>query len=78
MRRFATALGNDYGGATDNAPRGTLTAASIPYNYSVLHVTLVAQQVPREAGAILIFNAPATNQTTIPLTRRYKAAGLAL
>ena len=61
------AIDNDLGGATNGASNFTLTAALIPYKYTLLGSALVVTTVPMEAGAVLTFDgAPATNGTTLP------------
>lgn len=62
--RYAIARNNDYGGGSDTAPIGTLTAESIPYKYSALKPEQIAVQVPGEAGAILTFDA--SDDTVLP------------
>jgi pectate lyase len=50
---FAVARGNDFGGASNTAPTGTLT--SVPYSYSLTAVGSVKSTVTASAGATLSF-----------------------
>jgi pectate lyase len=50
---FAVARGNDFGGAANTAPTGTLT--SVPYTYSLTPVASVRAAVVGAAGATLSF-----------------------
>lgn len=52
---YAVEIDNDFGGASNTAPSGTLTANSPPYSYSLLGSSNVAATVPKQAGAILSF-----------------------
>lgn len=45
--------GNDFGGAEDTAPEGTL--ATVPYEYTALEVGKVKSAVVGTAGATLAF-----------------------
>ncbi|KAK0641352.1 pectin lyase fold/virulence factor [Cercophora newfieldiana] len=73
---YAVVDDNDLGGGANKAPGGTLTATTIPYSYSLLGSSHVAQLVPQEAGAILTFDTlPPNNGTTVPHFRRVRSAG---
>ena len=50
---FAVARGNDFGGASNTAPTGTLT--TVPYTYSLTAVGSVRAAVVGVAGATLSF-----------------------
>lgn len=50
---FAVARGNDFGGAVNDAPVGTLT--SVPYKYTLSSLDSVRSGVPSGAGANLSF-----------------------
>ncbi|EGO59223.1 hypothetical protein NEUTE1DRAFT_121081 [Neurospora tetrasperma FGSC 2508] len=52
---YAVEIDNEFGGANNTAPTGTLTASSPPYSYSLLGSSNVAATVPKEVGAILSF-----------------------
>ncbi|KAK1775938.1 cytochrome P450 [Copromyces sp. CBS 386.78] len=52
---YAVEIDNDFGGASNTAPTGSLTANSPPYSYSLLGSSNVAATVPKQAGAILSF-----------------------
>ncbi|KAK3318888.1 pectate lyase B [Apodospora peruviana] len=52
---YARAIDNDLGGRKNSAPAGTLSAASIPYNYTLLGTYNVTSTVPGQAGAVLTF-----------------------
>lgn len=73
--RYAVAVDNDLGGATNRAPGGTMATAAIPYQYSRLGSGSIAATIPKEAGAILAFDAiPATNGTAVSHHSRVRAA----
>jgi pectate lyase len=50
---YAVARGNDFAGASNTAPTGTLT--SVPYTYSLTAVGSVKASVTASAGATLSF-----------------------
>jgi pectate lyase len=50
---YAVARGNDFGGAINDAPAGTLT--SVPYKYTLSSLDSVRSGVPSGAGANLSF-----------------------
>jgi len=50
---YAVAKGNDFGGAKNEAPTGSLT--SVPYDYSLSSTSSVKSGVPSGAGAKLQF-----------------------
>jgi pectate lyase len=50
---YAVARGNDFGGAENTAPTGTLT--SVPYSYSLTAVGSVVSVVTAGAGTTLTF-----------------------
>ena len=52
---YAVEIDNDFGGASNTAPAGTLTASSMPYSYSLLGSSNVAATIPKQAGALLSF-----------------------
>jgi pectate lyase len=53
--RYATAIDNDLGGASNTAPAGNMSPNSVGYPYTLLGSSAVAGKVPKEAGAILSF-----------------------
>lgn len=53
--RYAVAIDNDLGGASNTAPAGNLTASSMPYSYSLLGSGSVVAAVVGTAGATLSF-----------------------
>lgn len=50
---YVTEEDNDFGGASNTAPVGNITAADIPYAFELLGSANVVATVPGEAGAIL-------------------------
>lgn len=50
---YAVANGNDFGGAKNAAPTGSLT--SVPYDYSLSSISSVNSGVPSGVGANLYF-----------------------
>ncbi|OLN96333.1 putative pectate lyase A 2 [Colletotrichum chlorophyti] len=52
---YAVAIDNDFGGAANTAPVGTLNANSPPYSYSLLGAANVIATVPAQAGQKLTF-----------------------
>jgi pectate lyase len=50
---YAVARGNDFGGASNTAPTGTLT--TVPYSYSTIVASAVKATVTASAGATLSF-----------------------
>ncbi|KAI9172681.1 pectate lyase B [Paramyrothecium foliicola] len=52
---YAAVFDVDLGGGVNEAPKGSLTASSPPYSYSLLGSGNVASTVPKQAGAILTF-----------------------
>ncbi|GKT89290.1 pectate lyase [Colletotrichum tofieldiae] len=52
---YAVAIGNDFGGASNLAPVGTLNANSPPYSYTLLGSSNVVATVPGQAGQKLTF-----------------------
>lgn len=53
---FVTDRSNDLGGANDTAPSGNLTAAAMPYKYTLLPLDQVEESVKANGGATLTFD----------------------
>lgn len=48
---YAVAVGNDFGGGSNTAPKGTLT--TVPYKYDLWATSKVVASVQADVGAIL-------------------------